>query len=271
MGEFSLLSLNTFGLPLYLGWERLGRMAQQLNRLSVTTICLQELQQNAYAHLFERSLTSYPHAAYERHTYAPKGGLGIYSRLPLIDPRFMVYQDRGTWHSLSIADWATYKGMLLAQFEIDGMPVCVINTHLNANYLGVWHPSNRLTRILQRQVDQVSQAIRSMPGEMLVILCGDFNFPRDSFLYGELIASNDLFDPLAADQRPTYRPFPLVPDKWKTSLDFVLVRRPAGVELQLQADLVPIEDPAARHPVRRFLTDHNALLLHASWGPDRAG
>ncbi len=51
MSEFSLLSLNTFGLPLYLGWERLGRMAQQLNRLSVTTICLQEIQQNAYARL----------------------------------------------------------------------------------------------------------------------------------------------------------------------------------------------------------------------------
>jgi endonuclease/exonuclease/phosphatase family metal-dependent hydrolase len=268
MGEFSLLSLNTFGLPFYLGWDRLGRMAQQLNRLAVTAICLQELQQNAYARLFQRSLSDYPHAAFERHHYAPKGGLGIYSRLPFIDRRFEVYQERGAWHSLSLADWATYKGLLMAQFEICGLPVCVINTHLNANYLGVWHPSNRLTRILQHQVGQVSQAVRSLPGEALVILCGDFNFPRDSFLYEDLLASNDLLDPLAGDPRPTYRPFPLVPVKWKTSLDYVLVRRPAGVELKLQADLLPIEDPAARHPVRRFLTDHNALLLHASWSPE---
>jgi endonuclease/exonuclease/phosphatase family metal-dependent hydrolase len=271
MGEFSLLSLNTFGLPWYLGWERLGRMARQLNRLSVTTICLQELQQNAYAALFQRTLASYPHHAYEPHHYAPKGGLGIYSRLPLTDRRFEVYQDRGTWHSLSIADWATYKGMLVVSSEISGMSVFVINTHMNANYLGVWHPSNRLSRILQSQVDQVSQAIRSLPGESLVFLCGDFNFPRDSFLYGELMASNDLIDPLAADQRPTYRPFPLVPARWKTSLDFVLVRRPPGVELQLQADLVPIEDPAARRPARRFLTDHNALVLHAGWVSERLG
>ena len=270
MSEFSLLSLNTFGVPLYLGWERLGRLAQLLNRLSVTTICLQEIQQNAYASLFQRILTSYPYHVYVRHNYAPKGGLAIYSRLPAGQHRFDVYQDRGTWHSISIADWATYKGMLIVNLQVGGMPVFVVNTHLNANYLGIWHPSNRLSRILHHQVGQINEAVRSLPAESLVILCGDFNFPRNSFLYEELIASNDLLDLLAEDQRPTYRPFPLVPAKWKTSLDYVLVRKPVGVEVHLQADLIGIEDPAAKHPVRRFLTDHNALVVRASWSSDHS-
>ncbi len=85
-------------------------------------------------------------------TTPPKAAWRSTRACRLIEQRLMVYQDRGTWHSLSIADWATYKGMLLAQFQVDGMPVFVVNTHLNANYLGVWHPSNRLSRILQRQV-----------------------------------------------------------------------------------------------------------------------
>jgi hypothetical protein len=270
MGEFSLLSLNTFGIPFYLGWGRLGRLTRELDRLHVTAICLQEIQQNAYAHLIQRGLTSYPHSAFERYRYAPKGGLAVFARLPWIEQRFEVYNDRGAWHSISFADWALYKGIQSVSFDVDGLPVTVLNTHLNANYSGVWHQNNRLARILHRQVQQLDQAIRSFPEESLVILCGDFNFPRHSFLYEELVEQNDLVDPLAEDQRHTYRPFPLVPSKWKTSLDYVLVRRPARMELQVQADLIAIEDTTKLLPIQRFLTDHNALVLRARWEVDNS-
>lgn len=268
MSEFSLLSLNTFGLPLYLGWERLGRLADQLNRVPVTAICLQEIQQNAYTHLIQRGLTFYPHAVFERHRYAPKGGLAIYSRLPFAAQRFEVYHDRGPWHSISFADWALYKGFQSVHYEVEGMSIIVLNTHMNANYGGVWHHTNRLTRILHRQVQQLNQAIHSLPEDALVIICGDLNFPRNSYLYEELIAHNNLFDPLLEDQRPTYRPFPLAPSRWKTSLDYVLVRHSARLECDIQADLIPIEDSTKPLPFQRFLTDHNALVLRASW--DRA-
>lgn len=268
MSEFSLLSLNTFGLPFYLGWERLGRLTRYLDVLPVTAICLQEIQQNAYAHLIQRGLPSYPHAAYERHHYAPKGGLAIFSRLPATDQRFEVYSDRGAWHSISFADWALHKGIQSVSFDVEGTPITVLNTHLNANYSGNWRSSNRLTSILHRQVQQLNLAICALPEESLIIICGDFNFPRNSFLYEELLAQNDLFDPLAEDQRATYRPFPLAPSKWNTSLDYVLVRRPAGRNFQVHADLIAMEDTTKLLPFRRFLTDHNALILHASLGSD---
>ena len=265
MSEFSLLSLNTFGIPFYLSWERLGRMARQLNRIPVTAICLQEVQQNAYAQLIQRGLTSYPHSVYERHRYAPKGGLAIFSRLPWIDQRFEVYQDRGAWHSLSLADWALHKGIQSASFEVDGMPVTVLNTHMNVNYFGVWHPANHMSRILHRQVRQMNQTIQSLPENSLVVVCGDFNFPRNSFLYKELIEQNSFVDPLFEDERHTYRPFPLVPSKWKTSLDYVLVRQPARMGVQIQADLIAIEDTTKQSSMLRFLTDHNALVLKIGW------
>jgi endonuclease/exonuclease/phosphatase family metal-dependent hydrolase len=265
MNAISLLSLNTFGIPFYLGWERLGRLASYLNRLPFDLVCLQEIQQNAYAPLVERGLTSYSHSAFERYLYAPKGGLAIFSRIPWIERCFEVYRERGTWYSISFADWALYKGIQMVSFEIAGMPVSVLNTHLNANYRGVWHQKNRLTRILHSQVKQLSRAISSFPPDSMVIICGDLNFPRDSYLYKELIAQNHLIDPLVDDQRPTYRPFPLVPSKWKTSLDYMLVRPPRQEDIDVKADQVTIEDTRKKWQVQRFLTDHNALTLEIRW------
>lgn len=268
MSEFSLLSLNTFGIPFYLGWSRLARLARQLDRSQVTAICLQEVQQNAYAPLVRRNLTAYPHHIFERHRYAPKGGLAVFSHLPITRHRFDVYQDRGAWHSISIADWALYKGILSIHLNLDGQSIVVLNTHMNANYSGVWLRENPLSRIQSRQVDQLIQKIHSIPEDTLLIVCGDLNFPRSSFLYEELITGGRLVDPLVDDQRSTYRPFPLVPAKWKIPLDYVLYRQCAGTTLNVSADVIEIEDTTKQHNVQRFLTDHNALMLRLEWDTD---
>ena len=146
MGEFSLLSLNTFGIPFFLGWERLSRLTRELNQLPNTVLCLQEVQQNAYSPLLKRRLTSYPYSVAERHRYAPKGGLAVFSRIPIVQHRFEVYQHRGSWHSIGIADWALYKGFLAVDFNVQGMPVVVMNTHMHANYSGIWHPAHPMSQ-----------------------------------------------------------------------------------------------------------------------------
>lgn len=265
MGVFSLLSLNTFAVPFYLGWERLGRLAEQLDGSPYDVICLQEIQQNAYAGLLRRKLASYPHSAYVKHWYAPQGGLVAFSRIPLQERSFSVFRQRGAWLSISLADWGLYKGIQALRFKVDGMSIYILNTHLHANYSGVWHLKNRLSRILLSQVQQLVQSIHSCPVEALVVACGDFNFPRDSFLYRELIDKSDLCDPLAEDLRPTYRPFPLVPEKWKTSLDYVILRKPAGMKIEVIPDLLEIEDASKDSHWQRFLTDHNALVLQVNW------
>jgi len=111
----------------------------------------------------------------------------------------------------------------------------------------------------------LSGFLEEMPAEALIILCGDLNFPRASFLYEELVIQNGLTDPLLDDPRPTYRPFPLVPSKWKTSLDYILYRIPDGKDFNVQADILPIEDSSQKNALRRFLTDHCALTLSISW------
>jgi endonuclease/exonuclease/phosphatase family metal-dependent hydrolase len=265
MNTISLLSLNTFGVPFFLGWRRLARLAKTLNRLDADVICLQEIQQNAYIPLVASGLRDYPDHACERHVYAPKGGLMTFSRLPIQNQVFAPYQDRGRWWSLGFADWALYKGVLIAQVQVGAQKVRVLNTHLHANYVGSWVAENSLTRVQLKQVKEIASLVRSQPRDALVILCGDLNFPRHSFLYQELMSYGDLLDPLAEDDRPTYKPFPLVPSRWSMPLDYLLVRLPPDQDVRLSADIQPIEYRQARWPHQRFLTDHHALTLQVDW------
>ena len=263
--EFTLLSLNTFGIPFFLSWGRLIRLAGELERLDSTVICLQEIQQNAYAPLLVRHLPAYPHRAVFPHVYAPKGGLGIFSCIPLIQQCFEPYLDRGLRFFITFADWALFKGVLIVNLQIEGINIFVLNTHMNANYSGDWHPKNPLALVQLRQIQKVSALLKEMPAEALIILCGDLNFPRASFLYEELVAQNGLSDPLRDDPRPTYRPFPLVPSRWSTSLDYILYRLPEGRDFNVRADILPLEDSSQKSPLRRFLTDHCALSLNVKW------
>lgn len=266
MAEFSLLSLNTFGLPLFLGWGRLARLTRVLRAFGTVVICLQEIQQNAYIPLLARGLPDYPYRAFETSWFAPKGGLFTAARAPLASSRFVAYSNRGRPFSAGIADWALNKGVLLSEFNVQAHRVVVMNTHLHANYAGNWDPEHAITRIQRDQVQHLADMVNAQPPDALVIVCGDFNFPRGSFLYDELLARGGLTDPLAEDERPTYRPFPLLPaSKWSLPIDFVLVRRPQEAHPSARADILEIQDDAHTRPIRRFLTDHNALTLQVHW------
>ncbi len=263
--QFSLLSLNTFGIPFFLSWGRLIRLAGELERLDPMVICLQEIQQNAYAPLLIRRLPTYPYQAIFQHIYAPKGGLGTFSRVPLVRQRFEPYPDRGLRFFITFADWALFKGVLVVRLKIEGVDVFILNTHLNANYSGDWHRKNPLALVQRSQVHKISALLEEIPADALTVLCGDLNFPRSSYLYEELVAKNGLTDPLGNDPRPTYRPFPLVPSRWKTSLDYILYRIPQGKDFSVRADILPIVDSSQKSPLRRFLTDHYALSLNIRW------
>ncbi len=266
MPAFSLLSLNTFGLPLFLGWGRLGRLVRQLDRFDVSVICLQEIQQNAYVPLLLRNLPDYPHHAYEFSWFAPKGGLFTAGRLPFSNSHFTPYQNRGQPLSAGIADWALNKGVLVSKLAVQGRQIVVMNTHLHANYRGKWEPGDSMTRIQLDQVQHLAQMVREQPEDALVVVCGDFNFPRGTFLYQVLLQEGGLVDPLAQDSRPTYRPFPLLPsNKWAIPIDFVLLRHPDLSLHAFDADIALIEDASRTLPHQRFLTDHNALILRVSW------
>ncbi len=264
MPRFSLLSVNTFGLPLFLAWVRLEHLAQMLASYGTTVLCLQEIQQNAYIPLLRRWLPQYAHLALQRNRFAPTGGLVTCSQMPLASSQFVAYQNRGRQWSAGFGDWALRKGILCSEIEIETQRIIVLNTHLQANYGGGWHPKNAFARIQRDQARELAAMIRAQPTDALVIACGDFNFPRGVPLYEEFVQQSGVTDPLARDPRPTYRPLPLMSSKWAIPLDYVFMRGLAGTA-QVRADILPLENSNARWPHQRFLTDHSAVILEVMW------
>ena len=261
MPAFSILSLNTFGIPFFLSLGRIKRLASELNQVAPTVVCLQEIQQNVYLPILEKHLSSYSHLASFRNLFAPMGGLFTASILSGAS-EFHPFPNRGKPVSIGFADWALYKGVLMTSLEIQGQRVVVLNTHLQANYLGNWDIKNKQTQIELDQVKFLSDLACAQPADCWVFACGDFNFPRGTPPYDLMVAESGLTDALAEDPRPTYRPFPLVSAKWQMSLDYFFYRRPEADQTPVSADIIPIENSTAGWYFQRFLTDHHALVLN---------
>jgi endonuclease/exonuclease/phosphatase family metal-dependent hydrolase len=259
----SILTLNTFGIPFFISQARIKRMARILNQLAPTVLCLQEIQHNVYLKPLMHELPAYSNYIYRRNLIAPKGGLftAVIPHCRVVSSTFFPYPNQGHPFSIGFSDWALNKGVFLVELEAAARRVVVLNTHLQANYLADWRPSNSQTRIQLDQVSYLAQLVHAQAKEAWVITCGDFNFPRQAPAYHELISQSGLDDPFAQDPRPTYQPFPLVSKSWTTSLDYMLYRRPEGDLGKISGDIIPIVNSSARWAFQRFLTDHHALLL----------
>jgi endonuclease/exonuclease/phosphatase family metal-dependent hydrolase len=265
MHTFSLLTLNCFGAPGIRAASRLRRLAEELNRADYAAVCLQEVQ----SHHFRKLLThachpSYPAHAYQQFIHAPKGGLLTLSRLPLEADEFVLFQNRGLWYTPAVTDWILHKGVLITRFTVNKRPVVVLNTHLTANYMGDWSRSNPFAKQEHNELMQVAELVNAQPSDSIVIVCGDFNIPRGSWLYESFLAAASLTDPMAGDQRPTFRPHRGMGRHYAVPIDFTLYRAPASLRIETKSDL-RFHHKLKIHDREMHLSDHLAVETRLSW------
>jgi endonuclease/exonuclease/phosphatase family metal-dependent hydrolase len=265
MSSFSLLTLNSFGLPFFLGWRRMRKLADELNHRDTTVICLQEIQQDVYIPVLRKRLSNFPNQCFKQNVFAPMGGLVTASRLPFTHYEFLPFPNRGRLLSIGFSDYALQKGVMIARLDVEKQPVIVMNTHIHANYLGDWQKGNKLAQIQSDQVNYLAEQASAQPKDALVIICGDFNFPRNTFLYEILANMNGFVDPLKDDPRPTYKPVSLLASKWSVTLDFIFYRKPDNIGMKIEADILSIEHAQGRNSYSKFLSDHCALTINAVW------
>jgi endonuclease/exonuclease/phosphatase family metal-dependent hydrolase len=267
MTTFSLLTLNCFGAGAPLTRRRLLQLAQELNQNTYSVVCLQEVQAHYYNRLLiEACAAVYPACAHEPFVHAPKGGLLTLSQLPIEHQSFTLYRAREIVHIPALMDWLLHKGILYTSITVEQQPIVILNTHLNANYSGDWSRTNRYARAEWDQLKQLAEIVAEQPPGALVIVCGDFNIPRGSWLYEEFLAASGMVDPLAGDTRPTYRAAPGVPARYAIPIDFALVRLPVESSIQLKSDIRFTERVLFRGGRQDYLSDHMAVELLVSWG-----
>lgn len=260
MTTFSLLTFNCYGVPTPGTSSRLRLLAHHLNDLDMSAVCLQEVQSNRHRRLFERECASYPERAYEPFYHAPKGGLLTMARCPIVDTEFRLYTERGLWYTPALADWILHKGILITRLQWENMPVVLLNTHLTANYMGDWSRKNPFAKHEYNQLRQLAACVREQPDNALVLVCGDFNIPRGSWLYDAFLEESGLTDPLEGNLQSTLRPRSMMPSRYFMSIDYALVRAPDTYGVTVESRF-KFEDVIPHKNKQVALSDHYAVEL----------
>lgn len=261
-----LVTLNCFGVPFVKNTRaRLTTIARELDSSPVDVVCLQEVQLSTYVPLLNRSFSGFPFLAFEPFFYAPKGGLLTFSRQPIERSDFTLYPERGWWHTPSVADRLLHKGILVTEITHAGQHIIVLNTHLTANYDGDWSPSNRYAQLEQTQLRRLAKIVNELDTESIVVIAGDFNIPRHSWLYDEFVAATGVLDPLIGDTNPTYYPVFALPGRYQQPVDHIFVRPPAGSDLTATAEFVFNSEMSLASGGFGRVSDHTGIRLHLRW------
>jgi endonuclease/exonuclease/phosphatase (EEP) superfamily protein YafD len=265
-GRVTLLTLNTLGVPFVRDTRaRMRAVAREVDAGIADLLCLQEIQLQSYVALLDQGLSRFAHAAFEPFLYSPKGGLLTFSRWPIHESEFVLYDERGSWRSPAIADRLLHKGLLAATVEVAGHLLVVVNTHLTANYDGDWSTGNRYARIERAQLVQLAAYVRGVPADRTVVVVGDLNVPRHSELYDDLVVAAGLVDPLAGNLEPTYQPFVAFPSRYLQPIDHVLIRPAAGDAPIATAESAFHQPVTLRGGRVGRVSDHIGILVELAW------
>ena len=270
MASLSLLTFNTFAI---LNWDthfRVSALVLELTKLKAEIVCLQEIHQ----HLFRRTLTTatpyHVDAIHAPKRGRPRGGLLTLSRLPVMNHHYVSFAEQGRWMHLEIMDRMLDKGILVTHYQVAGLPLIVVNTHIIANYAADYERTGRPALRQQSQLKQLAMAMRAFPADAMVMLVGDFNLPRGSWLYEDFLTESGMEDTLAGDKRPTYRPLPGVPAHYALPIDFVFVRRPQNLAVTCTSELCLDQPVPLVGGYRNFLSDHLGIISHFTWDENAA-
>ncbi len=265
MPSFSLLTFNVFGVPAPGTSARLRTLARQVDTEGLTVVCLQEVQANPYRKLLMQATTRYDYAAFEPFVHAPKGGLLTLSREPVLASSFTLYRERGLWYTPALADWILHKGLLITRYRLHGQPIVVINTHLTANYMGNWGRGNAYAEHEHRQLMQLAEVVEAQSRDAIVIVAGDFNVPRGTWLYESFLRESRLIDPLADSIEPTLRKRTGIPDRYFGAIDYVLFRSPLLPGWRTQSRQRFHEPVLLSNGRKEHLSDHLGIEFQMAW------
>jgi len=250
-----VISLNTFGAPFLSDAisERFRLIAEAFTEEQADVLCLQEVVLYQHLKLLKTILKDYPYCSYKRFLLGPKGGLVIFSKLPVEEIVFIDFTDRGSLRNKSIVGRIMRFGIL--GIRLKNAPITVFTSHLIPNSDGIWTRDNRFTKHLQSQLLQVAKTvIEERRWKREVILAGDFNVPPDSFLYEEFLKTSGLADVFASNRGITRHEEPSE-GLYAQTIDYIF-----SSSVMPAATSYILKDPIRRNGGDFYLSNHVGLL-----------
>lgn len=259
--NISILSLNMFGTPFHPQQiirslmrnavrKRFSAIAEIIAHLNTDVLLLQEVHDYPHLLFLKKLLPMYPHIAYRHMLYGPRGGLVIFSKLPLTSIHYYDFQTKGKLHNKSITGHLSMKGILQARLKQENL--WIINTHLTQNSDHDFTSTNRYVPILLSQLHQLAvhiNIIKDRGGNL--ILGGDFNMPKDTKFYKDFLGVTNLKDAFPRDSFPTYHESFLPKGKYVGRVDYIFVTN--GIKTLKKSYIL-----------KKPLRDHSGELFYAS-------
>ncbi|MEI7055208.1 sphingomyelin phosphodiesterase [Nocardioides sp. CCNWLW239] len=238
--DLSVLTHNVAMLPAILGGKanttRAGLFAEADHLHGHDVVVLEEAFDNAPSDTLKSRLASqYPHqtpvlgrsrsgwdetlGSYSALT-PEDGGVTVLSRWPITHRAQYVYADGCG------ADWFANKGFVYARLDVDGRPVHVVGTHVQAEDPACFGSGADVRAEQFAELDGFLDGLAIPPDEPVVIT-GDLNVVKESPEYATMLAALDATSPSFAGHPYSWDPEtnPLASSGGREQLDYVLFRR----------------------------------------------
>lgn len=222
-----VLIFNTFSVPLVSPepGERLRRAGQKIKELNPDLVFLQEIYTPWHKNLITESLADYPYQFIPRNgLFGAGGGLLFFSKIPIDEKRFYPFSVSGSWLDLSLSDKMARKGFMKLGFKLQ-KPFYFFHAHMTANYNNDFSLNNKYSKIIEKQLQELSEEIEKVPLINPCFIVGDLNVPPTISIFKRFLdktQSNDLIiSPLPTIRRKLYLlPIPVQFEK----IDYLLFR-----------------------------------------------
>lgn len=198
----SLLCFNTLGTIFFapLLRTRYKKFAQVLNNDGPDVLCLQEIATYYQLGLLKKHLTNYPYVVYKKFIFGPKGGLVIFSKLPVESERYDSFASLG---SLTMYTQLLRNGILSCKLKDN--PVRILNTHLISDFEYDSSKPNKYSFFVHKQLRETGVMMQVFAeGGDSVIAAGDLNLAKSDVRYHDFIRQFSLTDVFFQYNDPTY-------------------------------------------------------------------
>lgn len=229
--SITVVSLNAFGAPfnpkhIFTSMlqnhvrKRFRKIAEFFSKEDIDIISLQEVFTYPHLSVLKKLLPDYKYVLYKKFLYGPRGGVVIFSKIPLVQYSYVDFEKKGAWWNKSLTGPLTRIGVLIAKMQ--NYPLYVINTHLIQNPDHNWKKENKYVALLKKQLEQLAGIINLLRGSGAdMIISGDFNMAKDSIYYHEFIKETGLSDPFESFKSATYQQYFLKEGLTAQRIDYI--------------------------------------------------
>lgn len=204
--SFSLLSFNTLGSP-FLAPEislRYKKIAEIINKNNIDIICFQEVFSYNKIHLLQKELSLYHYCLFKKHFYGARGGLVIFSKIPIEFVTYYDFKNLGKIYDSSSYSLFVKNGILVVKLKT--FPLMIADTHLITDYEFDYSEDNKYYSLVKKQVYEAASFINTLTQNNSVLLAGDFNMRSGSQLYKAFLKETKAVNIFQNYTTPTYFP-----------------------------------------------------------------